>query len=141
MIRSSRCRNAAAAILHTAARRLIPAGPPPKGDPRHEERQQAMIDAKRDIEGVLYETFAGSPEHAINDLLEEARIHERNVNTSGYDPKEDDPDFRSPADRLSRAMAEGLRQLDELTQHVCAYAEDEDSGDLLCGVCGSSGLT
>lgn len=141
MIRSDRCRNVAAAILHTAARRLIPAGPPPKGDPRHDEHRQAMIGARRDIEGVLYEAFTGSPEHAIDDLLEEARNHERTLNTSGYDPKEDDPDFRSPADRLRRAMTEGLRELDELTQHVCSYTEDEDSGDLLCGVCGSSGLT
>ena len=52
----------------------------------------------------------------------------------------DDPDFRSPAERLKEAMRRGLEELEELTGHVCSFSEDPDTGHSSCPVCGNSGL-
>ena len=135
MHRSDRCRNAASTITSIATRRLSPA----VGRPDREAREEI----ERGIADVLYRSFAGKPEHAIDDLLDEAGgelVVQAAVDgyCSGYHPTEDDPAFRSPADRLRKAMTEALRELDELTSHVCTFSEE--SPDMACSVCGTPGL-
>lgn len=132
MRRSERCRNAAENVLYAVD---LAAG----GDPYPEE--EARRKARADIERILYREFARGPDRAIDDLLDEARRHELNVRMSGEDPRDHDPDFVPPDERLRTAMTQGLKELEEITGHVCSYAEDEASGDLICGVCGSSGLS
>lgn len=133
MNRAARCRNAAATATSIAARHL--AGFSPAAARLYREALSKLED---DIADVLYQSFAGPVEGVVDDLLDEARRHEMNERITGYDPKEDDPDYRSPADRLEKTMKDGLTELDELTNHVCKFSED--SPDLSCPTCGTSGL-
>lgn len=139
MDRATRCRHAADTVLHIARRRLFPRGLPPKGDPGHARTEEAFKQARTEVQNALYQSFAGKLEYAVDDLLDEARRHEQNVRITGYDPKEDDPAFRSPAERLREAMRRALEELQELTEHRCEYVE-QPNGDRLCTVCGVSGL-
>lgn len=132
MNRVTRCRNAAVSIM------VVTRGLPALTSP---ERRAAMTVAKERVLDILDSHFANGPERAIDDLSDEDRSHEQNVRVTDYDPRDDDPDYRSPTDRLRRAMTEGLGELDGLTSHICSYSEGETTGDLICGVCGNSGLT
>ena len=133
MNRAERCRNAAANIASTAGHRLAPFYPAAA----HQYRE-TLAKLEEDVAGALYQSFAGPAEGLVDDLLEEARRHEMNVRVTGYDPREDDPGYRSPADRLEKAMKDGLAKLDDLTNHVCEFSEDSE--DLSCPTCGTSGL-
>lgn len=138
MDRATRCRNAASTVLSVVRRRL--STKPALRTHGAPAIREALQGADEEIRGVLYTSFAGKAEHALDDLLDEARRHEQNVRTTGYDPKEDDPDFRSPAERLREAMRRGFEELEELTGHVCSFPEDPNTGDSSCPVCGTSGL-
>lgn len=138
MDRATRCRNSASTILSIVRRRLSSAPAlRTHGAPAFRE---ALAGAEREVQDVLYTSFAGKIEHAIDDLLDEARRHEQNVRITGHDPKEDDPDFLSPTERLQEAMQRGLEELRQLTDHACTFSEDPDTGRLSCPVCGNSGL-
>lgn len=133
MNRATRCRNAPATATSIAARHLT--GCSPAAARQHREALSAL---ESDIADVLYQSFAGPVEGVVDDLLDEARRHEMNERITGYDPREDDPDYRPPADRLETAMKDALAELHELTNHVCEFSEDSE--DLSCPTCGTSGL-
>ncbi|QIN85458.1 hypothetical protein GBA63_22415 (plasmid) [Rubrobacter tropicus] len=138
MDRATRCRNAASTVLSIVRRRL--SSKPALRTHGAPAIREALQGAEGEIQDVLYTSFADKAEHAIDDLLDEARRHEQNVRITGYDPKEDDPAFRSTAERLGEAMRRGLEELEELTGHVCSFSEDPDTGHPSCPVCGNSGL-
>ncbi len=132
MDRETRCRLAADTIAYTAREYLRPSrGPLPDAEPAQDRTGDKVAE-------TLRREFAGQPSRLIADLLDEARRHEMNERITGYEPREDDPDYRSPPARLEKALRDGLAELHELTNHVCRFSEESE--DLSCPICGNSGL-
>lgn len=64
-------------------------------------RGEALEQARREIYPMLCRSFARPHKDAVADLVEECRHDEATRRDTGYDPREDFPDYRPMVEYLS----------------------------------------
>lgn len=109
--------------------------------PSRAELEEAGQKTYRDVYHALCRSFATPHEKMIDELVSECRDYEATRRLTGYDPHEDDPEHRPPAEVLIEAMQQAIGDLRVLRGHQCNFSENEGSKDVTCSVCGTSGLT